>query len=259
MADLIPSALVTGGRRGIGRGCAYAMAEAGFNVVIGDLERCDQAEETLQGVRSRGREAAFVRCDVADLGSHERIVGEAFAAFGNLHCLINNAGVSAMKRGDILEMTVDSWDRCFTINVRGPFFLTQRIARRWLTTPPETGAFPRSVINVTSSNVTIVAPTRTEYAASKAAWSMATKGLAIRLANENIAVHEIRPGIIRSDMTSVSKDKYDKLIADGLSPMRRWGEPEDVGRACAVLAKGLLPFTVAQVIEPDGGLRFREL
>ncbi len=259
MADRTPTALVTGGRRGIGRGCAYALAESGFNVVLGDLDQCDQAEETLRGIRVRGREAVFVRCDVADLTGHERVVDEVFAAFGNLHCLVNNAGVSAMHRGDILDMSIESWDRCFTVNVRGPFFLSQRIAKRWLSTPPETTAFPRSIINVTSSNVTIVAPTRTEYAASKAAWSMATKGLAIRLANENIAVHEIRPGIIRSDMTSVARERYDKLIAEGISPMRRWGEPEDVGKACAVLAQGLLPFTVAQVIEPDGGLRFREL
>jgi len=259
MANGTPTALVTGGRRGIGRGCAWALADVGFNVVIADLDRCEHAEATLEGIRSRGCKAAFVRCDVADLDGHERVVEETFAAFGNLHCLVNNAGVSAIKRGDILDMTVESWDRCLDINARGPFFLTQRIVRRWLKSPVETAAFPRSVVSITSSNVKVVSPTRIEYGASKAAWSMAIAGLAIRLAEENIAVHEIRPGIIRSDMTAVAKERYDRLIAEGITPMRRWGEPDDVGKACAVLATGQLPFTVGQVIEPDGGLRFREL
>ena len=259
MAKGTPTALVTGGRRGIGRGCAVCLAEAGFNVIVADLERCEYAEATLAAIRAHGREAAFVQCDVRDLDGHARVVDEVFAAFGNLHCLVNNAGVSAIARGDILDMSVESWDRCMETNVRGPFFLTQRIAKRWLKTPPETDKFPRSIITVTSSNVTIVSPTRIEYGASKAGLSMAVKGLAIRLAEENIAVHEIRPGVIRSEMTAVAKERYDQQIAEGLTPIKRWGEPEDIGKACVVLATGQLPFTLAQVIEPDGGLRLREL
>ncbi len=259
MATGTPTALVTGGRRGIGRGCAVCLAEAGFNVIIADLERCERAEETLAAIRAHGREAAFVKCDVRDLDGHARVVDEVFAAFGNLHCLVNNAGVSAITRGDILDMTLESWDRCLETNLRGPFFLTQRIVKRWLKTPPETDTFPRAIVTITSANVTIVSPTRAEYGASKAGLSMVTKALAIRLAEENIGVYEIRPGVIRSDMTAVSKESYDRQIAEGLTPIKRWGEPEDIGKACVVLATGQLPFTVAQVIQPDGGLRIREL
>ena len=252
-----PVALVTGGRRGIGRGCAYALAEAGYDVMINDLERCADAEETLAGIEARGRRGAFVRADISDLGSHARLVDEALAAFGAVDCLVNNAGVSVLSRGDLLDVTEESYDRCLDTNLRGTFFLTQRVARYMLENPAAEGDPPRSIVVISSVNAEIMAITRGEYCLSKAALAMLTKLFGIRLADAGVGVYEVRPGIIRTPMTGPSAGRYDREIAKGLSPVRRWGEIEDVGRVVATLATGGLPFSVAQPIYVDGGLVWR--
>lgn len=252
-----PVALVTGGRRGIGRGCAYALAEAGYDIVINDLDRCEDAEETLAGIETRGQRAAFVRADISDLESHDRLMGEALSVFRAVDCLVNNAGVSVLSRGDLLDVTQESYDRCLDTNLRGTFFLTQRVARHMVENPAAEGDPPRAIVIISSVNAEIMAITRGEYCLSKTALAMLTKLFGIRLADEGIGVYEVRPGIIRTPMTGPSAERYDQEIPKGISPIRRWGEIEDVGRAVATLVTGGLPFNVAQPVYVDGGLVWR--
>jgi 3-oxoacyl-[acyl-carrier protein] reductase len=252
-----PVALVTGGRRGNGRGSALALAAAGFDLVLVDLERDQDAEETLARITDRGGHGAFLVADIADLGAHERLVDDAFEAFGHLDCLVNNAGVGVMSRGDLLEVSALSYDRCQSVNLRAPFFLTQEVARRMLQVPPAASAPPRSIVTITSVNAEIASIDRGEYCISKAGASMLTRLFALRLAGEGIAVYEVRPGVIRTAMTAPVAERYERRIQDGLSPIARWGEPEDVGRTVATLACGGLPFNVGQVVYVDGGLNLR--
>ena len=250
----MPTALITGGSRGIGRGCAYALAEAGFDIVVNDLINDEAAAETLAGIEKRGRRGAFVEADISDLGAHEGLLETAIGALGPIHCLVNNAGVSVLERGDLLEVSTESYDRCLDTNLRGPFFLTQRIARHML---EHEGDGPRSIITISSVNAEVLAITRGEYCVSKAGMAMMSKLFAVRLADAGIGVYEIRPGIIRTDMTAIARDRYDREIAHGLTPIRRWGEPDDVGRVAATAATGGLPFSVGQALYVDGGLTLR--
>jgi NAD(P)-dependent dehydrogenase (short-subunit alcohol dehydrogenase family) len=252
-----PRVLVTGGRRGIGRGIAFAFAEAGYDVVINDIVRDEAAETALAGLRDRGAGVAFVQGDIAALDGLPALADAAWAAFGGLECLVNNAGVSVRIRGDILDVTPQSYDEVMGINLRGPFFLTQQVARRMAAATG--GPHPRSIINLSSANATMVAPDRAEYCLSKTGISMMTKLYAVRLAELGIGVFEIRPGIIRTDMTAVVKDKYDRLIAEGVSPVRRWGEPEDIGAAAVALAGGSFRFSTGDAIHVDGGLHIHRL
>jgi NAD(P)-dependent dehydrogenase (short-subunit alcohol dehydrogenase family) len=249
-----PVALITGGRRGIGRGVACALAEAGFDLVINDLERDADAEATLAGIAARGAAASFVAADVADLAAQPGLVDAAVAAFGRLDCLVNNAGVSVQSRGDLLEVAPESYDRCLDVNLRGPFFLTQRVARRMLEQAPHGDGPPRSIVSITSVNAEIPSINRGEYCISKAGASMLTRLFALRLAPHGIGVFEVRPGIIRTPMTAPVAERYEREIAQGITPVARWGEPADVGRAVATIATGGLPFSVGQVIYVDGGL-----
>lgn len=252
-----PVALVTGGRRGIGRGIAYELASAGFDVAVADLERDADAEETLQGVRGRGARAEFIACDVADLDGHEAILQTVRATLGPIGCLVNNAGVSVARRGDLLDATPESFDRLMGINLRGPFFLTQRVAREFIANPRS--AHYRCIINVSSTNAYAVSTNRAEYCLSKSAIGMATKLFATRLAEVGVGVFEVRPGVIRSAMTAVAAHDYDRRIAEGLSPIARWGEPEDVGRAVAALASGAFGFSTGDAIHVDGGFHIQRL
>ena len=249
-----PVTLVTGGRRGIGRGIGLALAEAGFDLVINDLKRDADAEATLSGIAEHGARANFVAADVADLDAQAGLVDAAFAAFGRLDCLVNNAGVSVLSRGDLLDVSVESYDRCLSVNLRAPFFLTQGVARRMLEAAPRAGAPPRSIVTITSVNAEIPSPSRGEYCISKAGASMLTRLFALRLAPLGIGVFEIRPGIIRTPMTAPAAERYQREIERGITPIARWGEPADVGRAVATAATGRLPFSVGQVIYVDGGL-----
>ena len=256
MAERRGTALVTGAKRGIGRGVALALAAAGFDVVINDLSDDDEAAATAAEVAALGRQAAVVAGDIADLDGQERLVEAAWGRFGGIECLVNNAGVSVLSRGDLLDVSLESYDRCLDINLRGPFFLTQKIARRMLDAP---AAVQRSIITISSVSSEVVSVARGEYCISKAGLSMMSKLFAARLAEAGIAVFEVRPGIIRTDMTRPSAERFDQLIAEGLTPIRRWGEPDDVGRAVATLAAGGLPFSVGEIIHVDGGLTLRSL
>lgn len=247
---------ITGAHRGIGRGIAFGFADAGYDIVIADLVTESEAQETLTGLRERGAKAVYLQGNIADLKSLPSLADKAFSAFGGLECLVNNAGVSVRKRGDILEVTPESYDEVMGINLRGTFFLTQEIARRMVAA---TSPHPRSIISLSSANAVLVAPDRAEYCLSKSGVSMMTKLYAVRLADPGIACFEIRPGIIRSDMTAVVKDRYDKLIAEGISPTRRWGEPEDIARVAVSLASGNFHFSTGDAYHVDGGLLIHRL
>lgn len=252
-----PAALVTGARRGIGRATCVALARAGY-----DLLGCDVAEEgvvdTAAAVREAGGTFRFRPCDIADLGAVAGLLDWAWAASGGLEAVVNNAGVGAMQRGDLLEMTAESWDRCFDINARGSFFVAQHAARRMVAEDaPRRGG--RGIVFISSANAALVSADRTEYAASKAAIGMVARCFAVRLAEDGIPVFEIRPGVIRTDMTAPVAARYAQRIAEGLSPVRRWGEPEDVARAIAGLLTGAIPFSTGDAFHVDGGLHLHRL
>jgi NAD(P)-dependent dehydrogenase (short-subunit alcohol dehydrogenase family) len=250
---LQPVALVTGAGRGIGQGIATALATRGFRVVVNERTEADDTAATIGAIEAAGGRAAAVSGDVADLAGHAALLRAAEAAFGRLDCLVNNAGVSVLARGDLLDATPESFDRCLAVNARGAFFLAQAFAKRLLATT-ELPGHHRSLIFVTSSNVDAVSIDRGEYCVSKAAASMAARLFAARLAPHGIGVYEVRPGIIRTEMTLRSRERYDRLFAAGGAPMPRWGTPEDVGRAVAVMAAGDLPYTVGASVSVDGGL-----
>jgi 3-oxoacyl-[acyl-carrier protein] reductase len=250
-----PAAFVTGGRRGIGRAICWALTDGGFDIVVNDIVEDEAVGDTLSGIEARGGHAAFLRGDVGDLAAHETLTRAAWDAFGGIDCLVNNAGVQVAVRGDLLDVTAESWDRILGVNLRGPFFLTQCIARLMIATPPRRGnGGRRSIVNIASINSELASINRGEYCVSKAGVSMMTRLFAVRLAPHGIAVNEIRPGVIRTDMTAPVGDTYERQIGEGLSPIPRWGEGEDIGRAVAALASGAFPFTTGEAVHVDGGL-----
>jgi len=250
-------ALVTGGRRGIGRGIAYALAASGFDIAIADLAFDEDARETIDTLRARGGRAAFFACDVASIDQHAAVLDGVTRALGPLDCLVNNAGISVERRGDLLEVTPESFDRLMRVNLRGPFFLTQRVAAAFAADPrPERY---RSIINISSANAFAASINRGEYCLSKSAVTMATRLFALRLGETGTGVFEIRPGVIRTGMTAVAAADYDRRIREGLTPIPRWGTPEDIGRAAAALASGAFAFSTGDAIHIDGGLHIQRL
>lgn len=246
-----PTALVTGSARGIGRGCIKALAKHGFNLVINDLTMSDTLAEAVIEVEAIGVKAIALTGDISDVTDHERMVDEAWNAFGGIECLVNNAGVSVAQRDDLLRITPESFDRLIEINLRGTFFLTQELARRMAATPSDSF---RSIITISSANSQAASPDRGEYCISKSGLTMMSKLFAIRLAEEGINVYEVRPGVISTDMTAVAQQRYDELFSKGLAPINRWGTPQDVGTSVATLATGALPYTTGEAIHVDGGL-----
>ncbi len=245
-----PVALVTGGLRGIGFACAEALAEAGFDIFIADL--AEQPHEHVEpALTKHGARFAYARCDIADVAAHEALADDCTAKLGGIDCLVNNAGVGAVVRGDMLSVAPENFDRVMSINLRGTVFLTNAVARAMLQTRSD---HARSIVTITSVSAEMVSPERADYCVSKAALSMWVKNLAVRLAPENIGVFEVRPGIIRTDMTAAVADKYDRLIAGGLVPSARWGEAGDVASAVAALASGKLGFATGTVVNVDGAL-----
>lgn len=254
------TALVTGGRRGIGRGIALELAKAGFDVVIMDLRHDADADETLAGIAEQGRRPGFVVLDVRDLSQHARALDEMQDAFGTPDCLVNNAGIPPHVRGELLQMSPDSFDDVLSVNLRGAFFLTQTVAKRMLD-EGEVTPRPRSVINVSSRSAAAASIERGEYCISKAGMAMMTKLFALRLAATNIGVFEVRPGIIDTPMTAspAVHEKHSRFIEQGGVPALRWGEPEDVGKVVAALASGAFSFSTGAVVEVDGGLSIERL
>ena len=244
-------AFVTGARRGIGKAIALALAEAGFDVAVNDAVQSPELDAVAQAIRGLGRKAVAVPGDISVNARHDAMFGKAEAALGPLTTLVNNAGVSVLNRGDLLDVTAESYDRCLDINTRGTFFLTQAFARRLLKLKSESH---RSIITVSSANAVAVSITRGEYCMSKAALSMMSKLFAARLSDEGIGVYEIQPGFIETDMTAPAKEKYDRLIGEGLTVIKRFGSPAEIGRIAVTLATGLLPYTTGQIIQADAGL-----
>lgn len=255
-----PIAFVTGSRRGLGRAIAFALAEAGYDVAVNGTADESTAFEAIDGVMSRGRRACYLRGDIADIASHESLVDRLYDAYGTVDCVVCNAGVQVDRRGDMLEASAASFDRVMSVNLRGTFFLAQRLARRMLSESRGEEDFRRSIILISSANAELASPNFAEYCISKAALAMMTKLLALRLATENIYVHEVRPGITRSDLSAQNAATYDKLIASGNEvPMRRWGEAAGIGKAVASLAAGALPFCTGDVVNIDGGMHIPRL
>jgi NAD(P)-dependent dehydrogenase (short-subunit alcohol dehydrogenase family) len=248
-------ALVTGASRGIGRGIALGLAEAGHDVVVNYVNNAEAAQSVVEQARRCGVQAQAVRADVALAADRAQLVAAAYEAFGRVDLLVNNAGVAPSVRADLLEATEESFDRVLGINLKGPYFLTQLVARRMI----EQGGPPGKVVIISSISAYAASVNRGDYCLAKAGLAMMTALYAARLAEHGITVCEIRPGIVDTDMTGAVKERYDRLIADGLTPIRRWGQPEDVAKAVVAVATDLLPFSTGHVIDVDGGFHLRTL
>ncbi len=246
-------ALVTGSSRGIGLGAARALAREGFAVAIHGPADDTELRAAHSQVTDEGARAMKIAFDVADLAAHGPAIAEIEDALGPLTTLVNNAGVGVINRGDPLDVSEESWDRCHAVNAKGAFFLTQAFAKRCLARQGQAGVY-HSIINVTSANAEAVAEPRAEYAASKAAAAMASKTWAVRLGHEDIAVFDVRPGLIATDMTASVIDQYEERAKAGLTLFPRVGQPHEVGQIIATLAAGRLPYATGQTIYADGGL-----
>lgn len=257
-----PTAIVTGGSRGIGRAIAEALGVAGFNVVINYNSNAAAAEDAAAAVRAAGSQARIVQADIGQVNDHKRLVDTALEAFDSIDLLVNNAGVAPKVRADILEMPEESYDFVMDTNLRGPYLLTQRVARWMVANQKGTSSVFRAIVNISSISAYTASVNRGEYCLAKAGIAMMTKLFAARLAEEGVRVYEIRPGVIATDMTGPVKAKYDKLILEderGITPIRRWGQPQDIAKAVAAIASGAFPFSTGEVINVDGGFHLQTL
>jgi len=252
-------ALVTGGSRGIGLGVARELAASGFDLAINGRREAADVADAVAELKSLGADVAYCRGDVAELADHARMLDAIRAHFGRLDVLVNNAGVAPQVRADLLDASSESFDRLIGINLRGPYFLTQAAARWMVEQRKADAGFRGCVVNVSSVSATVASTNRGDYCISKAGIGMATRLWAARLAEFGIDVYEVRPGIIATDMTAGVTEKYDALIANGLTVERRWGTPRDVGKAVAMLARGELPYATGQVLNIDGGITLQRL
>ncbi|MDW3646678.1 MAG: 3-ketoacyl-ACP reductase [Bacteroidia bacterium] len=250
-------ALITGGSRGIGLGIAMSLAEAGWHLAINGMREEASVTETLEKLRAQEVEVIYCQGNIGEKEGRIQILKTCLDHYGQLDALINNAGVAPRERKDLLDMSEESFDRVISINLKGSFFLSQLAAKEMIKAGKEA---PRYIINMSSVSATLVSVNRGQYCISKAGMAMMTQLYAARLASENIQVYELRPGVIKTDMTAAVKEKYDKLlIEEGLAVQGRWGYPEDVGKAVASLLEGNFPYSTGQVIMVDGGLAMGRL
>jgi 3-oxoacyl-[acyl-carrier protein] reductase len=259
-----PVALVTGASRGIGRAITVELARTGYDVMLNYHVNESAAKEACAEAEAAGGDSAkmsICRADVAVKSDREQLLAATRREFGRLDLLVNNAGIASDTRIDLLASEEQSFDHLIAVNLKGPYFLTQAAAK-WMI-EQKSGAqhqhYSPAIVNISSVSAYAASPERGDYCVSKAGFSMMTKLFAARLAGEGINVYEIRPGIIETDMTGGAKEKYDRLIDAGLTPIQRWGTPEDVGRAVAAIASGSLPFSTGEVINVDGGFHLRRL
>jgi len=259
-----PCAFVTGASRGIGRAIAIELARGGFDIA-GNATRYDPVDgshglsQTKVCVEECGAAFLPVPGDIADLSCHERLLATVLDRFGAVDLLVNNAGVGPLERSDYLQTTPESFDRVVGINLRGTFFLTQGVARHMVARTERHPDARPAVIFITSISADVSSPSRAEYCVAKAGLSQLARVLADRLAGHRIIVYEVRPGVIATDMTVPVKERYDELIAGGLIPQGRWGQPEDVARAVVALARGDFGYSTGSVFEVSGGMNIRRL
>lgn len=254
------TALVTGASRGIGRGVAVELARAGCRVAINYAGNAEAAAEALKLVRAAGGDGFTVQGDIGVASDRARLVAEAGSKFGRIDLLVNNAGVAPSVRADVLETSEESFDRLYAINLKGPYFLTQLVAKQMLQQSPDAAGFRGRIVSITSISAYTASINRGDYCVTKAGMAMMTKLFADRLARDGINVYEIRPGVIATDMTGGVKEKYDKLIIEqGITPIRRWGRPEDVGLAVRAVAEDRFPFSTGAVFDVDGGFHLHRL
>lgn len=251
-----PLAVVTGARRGIGAGIAIELASRGFDIALTDIDSSG-AEPTLAAIGAHGARAKLFESDLGRVEEHAEVVERIVDWGGAISCLVNNAGVPAPSRGDLLAVTPQSFDKVLDVNLRGTFFFTQAVARHMAEGASD--AASRAIVTVSSVSVEMASIERGEYCMSKSALGMLTKLFALRLAPLGIGVFEVRPGVIRTPMTEAVAGTYEQRIADGLVPMGRWGYPEDVARAVAALCSGQLGFSTGSVVNVDGALSIPRL
>ena len=247
-------ALVTGGGRGIGLGISKRLAAEGYDLALGGLRAENDVQEALEELGVLGANVLYCRADIADPAARERMLAAIRQRFARLDVLVNNAGVAPAVRADLLEASEESYERVMRINLQGPYFLTQAVARWMIEQCQSEAGYRGCIVNVSSISATVASPSRGEYCLSKAGLSMATQLWAVRLAEYGILVYEVRPGIIQTDMTRPVQAKYDRLIAEGLTLQPRWGMPKDVGKVVAMLVRGDLAYSTGQVVMVDGGL-----
>jgi NAD(P)-dependent dehydrogenase (short-subunit alcohol dehydrogenase family) len=254
-----PVALITGGSRGIGLGIAQALVKQGYRVAINGVRAADQVVEPLKQLNAEVGEAIYCQGNVGSADDRRKIMEDIKAKWGQLNLLVNNAGVAPKERKDILEADEQSFDWLMGINLKGPYFLTQQAANWMIEQKTKNSKDSFSIINISSVSATIASVNRGEYCISKAGMSMSTKLWAARLGEFDIPVYEIQPGVIRTDMTAGVIEKYDKMIAAGLTLQRRWGQPEDLGKTVIALAEGMIPYATGQIIHTDGGMTIQTL
>jgi 3-oxoacyl-[acyl-carrier protein] reductase len=252
-------AFVTGGGRGIGKAISLTLAELGYDLAINYFIHGDEALWVQTAATQLGVHAEMIQADISQTAEHSRIENFLKDNFGRVDVLVNNAGIAPAKREDMLHSQEDSFDRLMQTNLKGPYFLTQRMANWMIELRQRISDYMPSIINISSISAYTSSTNRAEYCLSKAAVSMMTQLFADRLAEYEIPVFEIRPGVIRTDMTSPVKDAYDQLIQNGLTPIRRWGLPSDVAKAITAIVKGYFPFSTGLVIDVDGGFHMRRL
>ncbi|MDX2250200.1 MAG: 3-ketoacyl-ACP reductase [Bacteroidia bacterium] len=252
-------ALVTGGSRGIGLGIAQKLAAEGWDLAINGVREESAITSVLEGLRANGGKVIYCQGNVGESADRRQMMEQVKAELGGLNVLVNNAGVAPRERRDILETTEESYDYVMDINLKGSYFLCQAAAN-WLVTQKKADPdFWGCMINISSISATVASVNRGEYCVSKAGMSMVTQLFATRLGEYDLPVYEVRPGVIMTDMTGGVKEKYDKLIAEGLSVQKRWGLPEDVGKTVAMLARRDMPFSTGQVLMVDGGITLPRL
>ena len=254
------TAIVTGGSRGIGFGIASKLADEGWNIVINGMRPEEGVSDAMDALKAKGVEVAYARGDVGSTEGRVHIVqvGRQLAG-GSVNLLVNNAGIGSPGRLDLLEAKEENFDLVLGTNLRGPFFLSQAVANDMVQAKDADDSFEGAIVNITSISSTVVSTNRLDYCIAKAGLSMMTQGFAARLGEFNIPVYEVRPGVIKTDMTAGVTDKYDKLIEEGLCVTKRWGYPEDIGKAVAALARGDFPYSTGQVIMVDGALTMSRL
>jgi 3-oxoacyl-[acyl-carrier protein] reductase len=252
-------ALITGASRGIGRAIALALSRENFHCVVNYASNLAAAQSVQRQIGDHGGKAIIVQADIAEAADRRRLVDESIHAFGRIDLLVNNAGITSPGRADLLEAGEDSFDRVISTNLKGPFFLTQAVARQMIDGVQRAAQDSPRIVTISSISAYTASTNRGDYCIAKAGLSMMTQLFAARLAEYGINVFELRPGIIETDMTGPVKDKYDKLIAEGLTPIARWGTPDNVARAVVAIAGGLFPFSTGEVINVDGGFHIRRL